>query len=152
MPYSIRNILTQIRLGLNPLGEHLHTYNLSDNSFCQNCLFIVESTAHFAFHCDKCDQEGAALMNNPHVVRLNLHPNNFTDIDELVNTFIRGRENSIHLLTRLFCPQLPDSSPIRSASTTSNNTILSIILEYFLIMLLLRLLGCVDVSHSCTSF
>ena len=84
-------ILTQIRLGLSPLGEHLYTYNLSDNPFCQNCLSIVESTAHFLFYCGKYDQERAALMNNPHVIRLNLHPNNSTDIDELVNTFTRGR-------------------------------------------------------------
>ena len=84
-------ILTQIRLGLSPLGEHLYTYNLSDNPFCQNCLSIVESTAHFLFHCDKYDQERVALINNLHVAKLNLHPNNSTDIDGLVNTFIRGR-------------------------------------------------------------
>ena len=119
---------TQIRLGLSPLGEHLYTYNLSDNPFCQNCLSIVKSTAHFLFHCDKYDQERVALMNNPHVAKLNLHPNNSSDIDGLVNTFIRGRGNSTHLLTRLFGSQLPDSSPIRSASITSNNIILSIIL------------------------
>ena len=87
----------------------------------------MESTAHFLFHCDKYDQERVAPMNNPHVARLNLHPNNSTDIDGLVNTFIRGRGNSTHLLTRLSCSQLPDSSPIRSASITSNNIILSMI-------------------------
>ena len=46
-------------------------------------------------------------MNNPDVVRLNLHHNNFTDMNmELVNSYIRGRGNSIHLLTRLFCSRL----------------------------------------------
>ena len=84
-------ILTQIRLGLSPLGEHLYTYNLSDNPFCQNCLTIVESTAHFLFHCNKYEQERVILLNNPDVVRLDLYPNNSTDIDELVNTYIRGR-------------------------------------------------------------
>ena len=83
-------ILTQIRLGLSPLGEHLYTYNLSDNPFCQNCLTIVESTAHFLFHCDKYEQERVILMNHPDIVKLNLYPN------ELVNNFIRGRGNSIH--------------------------------------------------------
>ena len=50
-PYT--KILTQIRLGLSNLNEHLFTYNLADNPFCAVCLDAVESTSHFLIDCPK---------------------------------------------------------------------------------------------------
>ena len=44
-------ILTQIRLGLSNLNEHLYSYNLSDNPFCPNCLHVVETTSHNLVVC-----------------------------------------------------------------------------------------------------
>ncbi|MFZ2539597.1 MAG: hypothetical protein WAX04_11935 [Oscillospiraceae bacterium] len=50
---SYTNILTQIRMGLSNLNDHLFRYNLSDNPFCPNCLSIIETTSHFLFECPK---------------------------------------------------------------------------------------------------
>ena len=52
---STDKIVTQMRLGLSSLRDHLFRYCLTDNPFCQSCMEVIETSAHFLFECKAYD-------------------------------------------------------------------------------------------------
>ena len=46
---STDKIVTQMRLGLSSLRDHLFRYCLTDNPFCRSCLGVIETSVHFLF-------------------------------------------------------------------------------------------------------
>ena len=76
-------ILTQLRLGLSPLREHLFKYQISDNPFCPSCCNEIESVTHFLLFCTSYDAARAILFDEiVKIVGLNVW-NNIDNNDKI---------------------------------------------------------------------
>ena len=96
-------ILTQLKLDLSGLNEHLFVYNIIDNPFCPNCFECIENTMHYFLKCTSYAECRQDLLNVLQSCLVKCQLNNISEkstIDFILNGFNIENKNVYYLVNK----------------------------------------------------